>query len=197
MPGLPADDSAVDVGSRDGAALSGPHTDGSVLVSAQGLADAELVSRVPLGDSHIGDGPAGWVGPVLRSGHSAESVAVRYPWLAEVNPQRDAAGAMTNCVISAIAFVMAVREGQSFEAPHTDRLPGVDLVNFHRQSLGLDDDAHQVSRIGDFDSAVGVLEDAPQRGAVALIVALGVDDAAINHVYVAVVDERGVSFLDP
>jgi hypothetical protein len=136
---------------------------------------------------------SGW--PLSATGHTAESLAARYPWLGEVNPERGSAGGQTNCVISAIAFVLSEREGQSFEAPHTESLPGEDLLNFHRQSLGLADDEHQVSVIPSLHAAAEAMNIAGS-GAMALIAVRG-PDTGIDHVYVAVVDEYGVSFLDP
>ncbi|WP_232002180.1 hypothetical protein, partial [Mycobacterium sp. 1482292.6] len=154
----------------------------------------KVASAFHLGGKRFGAVPVEPVGPVLPSGHTSESLVQRYPWLVEVNPQRDVGGAITNCVMSAFAFVLSEREGRSFEAPHTEPLLGVDLVNFHRESLGLGDDEHQVSRIADFASAASVLG-AAGPGAMALIAVGGGDE--INHVYVGVVDERGVSFVDP
>ncbi len=145
--------------------------------------------------SRFGEVAVAPVGQPLPTRHTPASVAARYPWLADVNPQRDSTTPMTNCVISAISFVISEREGQSFEAPLTEQLPGMDLLNFHRQSLGLGDDAHQVSQVTNFDSVTHAMG-AAGPGAMALMAVLG-DNADINHVYVAVVDDRGVAFLDP
>ncbi|OBI96313.1 NUDIX hydrolase [Mycobacterium sp. 1465703.0] len=148
-----------------------------------------------LAGSRFGDAGITSVGPRLSHGHTPDSLAKRYPWLTKVNPERGSAEAQTNCVMSAIAFVIAERERQSFQAPPTERLPGVDLLNFHRQSLRLRDDEHQVSLIPGFDSAADALASAG-RGAMALIAVRG-GNGNVNHVYVAVVDALGVTFLDP
>ncbi len=136
---------------------------------------------------------SGW--PMSATAHTAESLAKRYPWLGAVNPERDSVGAQTNCVMSAIAFVISQREGRSFEAPHTESLPGRDLLNFHRQSLGLADGEDQVSVMPDLQAAAEALRSAGE-GSMALIAVRG-DDSGIDHVYVGVVDHLGVTFLDP
>ncbi|WP_445160096.1 WXG100-like domain-containing protein [Mycobacterium sp. Dal123C01] len=154
-----------------------------------------VAGKFYLAGSRFGEALEDSLGSLLPSGHTPESVAQRYPSLAAVNSERSSADAMTNCVTSAFAFVISVREGWSFEAPHTDRLPGIDLVNFHRQSLGLGDDEHQVSLVTDFGTVAGALSVAGP-GAMALMAVRG-PGSDPNYVYVAVVDEHGVSFLDP
>ena len=133
--------------------------------------------------------------PLVQTAHTAESLALQYPFLGAVNPGRDSAVAQTNCVMAAIAFVTSVREQRGFEAPLTEALPGRDLLNFHRQSLGLADDEDQVSVISDLGVVREVLA-AAGPGAVALIAVRGAG-GGLDHVFVGVVDERGVSFLDP
>jgi hypothetical protein len=72
----------------------------------------------------------GWA--LLWGAYDAGSLAARYPWLGQVNPVRESGVAQQNCVLAAIAFVLSEREGRSFEAPLSEALPNLDLVNFHR-----------------------------------------------------------------
>ncbi|MFD0782775.1 hypothetical protein ACFQZ8_02365 [Micromonospora azadirachtae] len=151
-------------------------------------------ARFALGSSRFGHAAAGWPRTPLPTRHTAESLAESHPWLGAINPSRAAGGeAMTNCVVSALSFVLAEEEQAPIEAATTEALPGSYLVNFQRQRLGLDDEQHRAYLIPDMAAAAEALRHAGD-GAKALV---AVRSSIGNHVYVGFTDAAGVTFVDP
>lgn len=113
---------------------------------------------------------------LLQTRHTTESLGKQYPFLDTVNPDRKSTVTQANCVMAAIAFVISVREQDAFQAPPSEALPGTDLLNFHRQSLGLTDEQHHVSEITHIDAARDALTSAGD-GVMALIAVHGAGEA--------------------
>ncbi|MCM4084239.1 toxin glutamine deamidase domain-containing protein [Paractinoplanes hotanensis] len=132
----------------------------------------------------------------MPSAYTPEQIRQRFPLLGTVNPQR-ATGTETdsNCVVAAISYVLARDEGAPVEASGSTELPGVDLINFQRQRLGLPDDEHLVWLTPSIEALTGSML-ASGEGTLVLLAARG-DDVHINHVYVGEVDHLGVTFLNP
>ncbi|WP_204292496.1 scabin-related ADP-ribosyltransferase [Micromonospora gifhornensis] len=132
----------------------------------------------------------------LPSAHTPEQVHQRFPFLRGVNPDRDSGTeTRTNCVITAISYILSVDEGTVVEASGAIELPGADLINFQRQRLGLRDDEHRVW----LTPSVEALTDALLAAGVGTQVFLADrgDNGHLNHVFVGVVDHLGVTYLDP
>jgi Papain fold toxin 1, glutamine deamidase len=147
------------------------------------------------GGRYAGAG-AGLFAVPVRSDVSVGEVAAVYPWLPGVNPFRGVGGEFgTNCVITAIATDMSLREGVGHQASAASALPERDLVNYQAQQLGLGvgDDA-RVFRVGGLDEIRAVVG-AAGVGARGVVVVRGAD-SEVSHAFNVVHDERGVSFLD-
>ncbi|WP_033343049.1 hypothetical protein [Catenuloplanes japonicus] len=135
-------------------------------------------------------------GRELPSDHTGESLLRAHPWIVDINPGREDGGEnLSNCVIAAITFELAWREQGALQAATTEELLGIDLVNFHRQSLGLADDRHEAYRIPDIAAAAEALRASPVNSRVLIAVRNSANET--GHVLVGIHDERGVSFVDP
>ncbi|MET8528691.1 hypothetical protein [Micromonospora sp. NPDC005172] len=144
----------------------------------------------------------GWIGVDVEtrevpSDYTNELLHAQYPWLANINPGRDAGGAYaTNCVIAALSVDLSFREnGLVYEAATTPPLLGDDLLNYQQQVLGLTGGQQRVYEIPTIESALQALRRA-LPGSRAFIT-VGRPEGQVSHVLVGIRDERGVAVVDP
>lgn len=159
----------------------------------------EMTSPTDWGRGQVGHG---WLHSgftkKINGNPSAADVRSAYPWLPKVNPERDQADVFaTNCVITAIATDISVREGVPHQASGTTPLPAQDLLNYQRQQLAIEEDAEgRIYRVRDIASVRDALSSAtegPARGFV--VVRKSPKETA--HVFNVVRDANGsVYFLD-
>ncbi|WP_345145150.1 toxin glutamine deamidase domain-containing protein, partial [Dactylosporangium darangshiense] len=144
-------------------------------------------------------------GLVVVSDRSESEVLVDFPWLGGVNPYRDGGvggvesgpvgGLIENCVMTAIATDMSLRDGWGYQAGGADPLPTRHLVNYQRQQLGLADDAPGVVfDVADFGVVRGLLAGAGVGARGVVVVQSSVSE--VSHAFNVVRDVRGVTFLD-
>ncbi|MGC4855707.1 toxin glutamine deamidase domain-containing protein [Micromonospora sp. DT4] len=139
---------------------------------------------------------------------TAQEVALAYPWLAKVNPERKANSTMDaftlNCVITSIAVDISLSvvgdpgnqaSGVDITSePEEQGLPETYLATYQAQTLGLPDGESRVYSFGDLEAVRHVMT-ASSQGARGLVLVRG-ENAGVSHAFNVVHNAYGVSFLD-
>ncbi|MEV4346284.1 hypothetical protein AB0J83_17590 [Actinoplanes sp. NPDC049596] len=159
------------------------------MLSALVAASLPAAGGVPAPDGRAG---AAASGRPVGSALSAAEMARAFPWLSGVNPDRGRGGEyLTNCVVTAIATDLSLREGVLHEAPPASALPVEDLVNYQNQVLGRPGARFVVSDFAELTEVLG----RSQEGNRGVVVVRGAGEE-ISHAFNMIVGPEGVSYLD-